>query len=73
MKDRPRIHPPIPLVPAHLKNIREEQIEVMIIAPLWPGKIWYTELKNLKLPPGKIYCFPMDRRPEKEEDSQERF
>ncbi|KAA6373563.1 MAG: hypothetical protein EZS28_030910 [Streblomastix strix] len=94
----PWIHPPIPLLPAVLKKIREEQIEAMIIAPLWPGQKWYTELvnenaqslmlgwsneilksgislikKNLKLLPGKICCFLMDRRPGREEDSQERF
>ncbi|KAA6364142.1 MAG: hypothetical protein EZS28_040332, partial [Streblomastix strix] len=40
------IHPPIPFLPAVLKKIREEQIEAMIIAPLWPGQIWYTELVN---------------------------
>ncbi|KAA6366123.1 MAG: hypothetical protein EZS28_038351 [Streblomastix strix] len=90
----PWIHPPIPLLPAVLKKIREEQIEAMIITPLWPGQIWYIELvnenarslmlgwsneilepgtslikKNLKLPPGKICCFLMDRRPGREEDS----
>ncbi|KAA6360885.1 MAG: putative Gag-Pol polyprotein, partial [Streblomastix strix] len=42
----PWIHPPIPLLPAVLKKIREDQIEAMIIAPLWPGQIWYTELEN---------------------------
>ncbi|KAA6401432.1 MAG: hypothetical protein EZS28_003030 [Streblomastix strix] len=42
----PCIHPPIHLLPAVLKKIREEQIEAMIIAPLWPGQIWYTELVN---------------------------
>ncbi|KAA6363059.1 MAG: hypothetical protein EZS28_041414 [Streblomastix strix] len=92
------IHPPIPLLPVNLKKIREEQIEAMIIAPLWPGQIQYTEpvnenaqslmlgwsneilepgtsliKKNLKLPPGKICCFLMDRRPRREEYSQERF
>ncbi|KAA6374054.1 MAG: hypothetical protein EZS28_030417, partial [Streblomastix strix] len=30
----PWIHPPIPLLPAVLKKIREEQIEAMIKAPL---------------------------------------
>ncbi|KAA6384379.1 MAG: putative Transposon Tf2-6 polyprotein, partial [Streblomastix strix] len=97
-KELPWIHPPIPLLPAVLKKIREEQIEAMIIAPLWPGQIWYTELvnenaqslmlswsneilepgtslikKNLKLPPGKICCFLMDRRQGREEDLRERF
>ncbi|KAA6362766.1 MAG: hypothetical protein EZS28_041706, partial [Streblomastix strix] len=42
----PWIHPPIPLLPAVLKKIREEQIEAMIIAPLRPSQIWYTELVN---------------------------
>ncbi|KAA6335896.1 MAG: hypothetical protein EZS28_052921, partial [Streblomastix strix] len=94
-KKFPWIHPPIPLLPAVLKKIREEQIEAKIIAPLWPGQIWYTELvnenaqslmlgwsneilepgtslikKNLNLPPGKICCFLMDRRPGREEDSR---
>ncbi|KAA6394321.1 MAG: hypothetical protein EZS28_010157 [Streblomastix strix] len=45
-KELPWIHPPIPLLPAVLKKIREEQIEAMIIAALWPGQIWYTELVN---------------------------
>ncbi|KAA6401246.1 MAG: hypothetical protein EZS28_003228 [Streblomastix strix] len=35
----PWIHLPIPLLPVVLKKIREEQIETMIIAPLWPGQI----------------------------------
>ncbi|KAA6366771.1 MAG: hypothetical protein EZS28_037702, partial [Streblomastix strix] len=42
-KELPWIHPPIPLLPAVLKKIREEQIEAMIIAPLWPGQIQYIE------------------------------
>ncbi|KAA6378278.1 MAG: hypothetical protein EZS28_026194 [Streblomastix strix] len=42
----PWIHPPIPLLPAVLKKIREEQIKEMIIAPQWPGQIWCTELVN---------------------------
>ncbi|KAA6380939.1 MAG: hypothetical protein EZS28_023535 [Streblomastix strix] len=45
-KEFPWIHPPIPLYPAVLKKIREEQIEAMKIAPIWPGQIWYTELVN---------------------------
>ncbi|KAA6376951.1 MAG: hypothetical protein EZS28_027521, partial [Streblomastix strix] len=44
--EHPRIHPHIPLLPAVLKKIREEQIDAMIIAPQWPGQIWYTELVN---------------------------
>ncbi|KAA6330512.1 MAG: hypothetical protein EZS28_053491, partial [Streblomastix strix] len=97
-KELPWIHPPIPLLPAVLKRIREKQIEAMIIAPLWPGKLWYTEQvnenvqshmlgwsneilepgtslikKNLKLLPGKICYFLMDRRPGREEDLRERF
>ncbi|KAA6398276.1 MAG: putative Transposon Tf2-6 polyprotein [Streblomastix strix] len=47
-KELPWIHPPIPLHPAVLKKIREEQIEAMVIAPLWPGQIWYIELVNEK-------------------------
>ncbi|KAA6370351.1 MAG: hypothetical protein EZS28_034124 [Streblomastix strix] len=94
----PWIHPPIPLLPVVLKKFREEQIEAMLIAPLWPGQIWYIELvnenaqsfmigrsnkildlgtslikMNLKLSPGKICCFLMNRRPGKEEDLRERF
>ncbi|KAA6374254.1 MAG: hypothetical protein EZS28_030218 [Streblomastix strix] len=40
------IHSPIPLLPAVLKKVGEEQVEAMIMAPLWPGQIWYTELVN---------------------------
>ncbi|KAA6399133.1 MAG: hypothetical protein EZS28_005346 [Streblomastix strix] len=47
-KELPWIHPSIPLLPAVLKKIREELIEAMIIAPLWPGQIWYIELVNVK-------------------------
>ncbi|KAA6401859.1 MAG: hypothetical protein EZS28_002620 [Streblomastix strix] len=97
-KELPWIHPTIPLLPAVLKKIKEEQIEAMVIAPLWPGQILCTELvnqnaqslmlgwgneilepgtslikKNLKLPPGKICCFLIDRRPGKEVNSQEKF
>ncbi|KAA6388604.1 MAG: hypothetical protein EZS28_015870 [Streblomastix strix] len=97
-KELPWIHPPIPLLPAIQKKIKEEQIEAMIIAPLWPGQIWYKELvnenaqslmlgwsneiqelgtsiikKNLKLPPGKICCLLMDRRPGREDDSQKKI
>ncbi|KAA6368351.1 MAG: putative Transposon Tf2-6 polyprotein, partial [Streblomastix strix] len=39
-------HPPIPLLPAVLKKIGEEQIEAMIITPLLPGQIWQTKLVN---------------------------
>ncbi|KAA6380091.1 MAG: hypothetical protein EZS28_024381, partial [Streblomastix strix] len=45
-RELPWILPPIPLLPAVLKNIREEEIEAMTIVPLWPGQIWYTELEN---------------------------
>ncbi|KAA6391367.1 MAG: hypothetical protein EZS28_013107 [Streblomastix strix] len=48
-KQFPWISPPIYLLPAVLKKIKEEQIEAMIIAPLWPGQIWYTELVNENL------------------------
>ncbi|KAA6389779.1 MAG: hypothetical protein EZS28_014694 [Streblomastix strix] len=45
-KEFPWIHPPISLLPAVQKNIMEERIEAMIIAPLWPGQKLYTELIN---------------------------
>ncbi|KAA6371781.1 MAG: hypothetical protein EZS28_032693 [Streblomastix strix] len=45
-KELPCIHPPIPLLPAVLKKIREEQIGAMIKAPLWRGQIQYAELVN---------------------------
>ncbi|KAA6398776.1 MAG: hypothetical protein EZS28_005688 [Streblomastix strix] len=44
--DLPWIHSLIPLLPAVLKKIGEDQIDAMIIAPLWPGQISYTELVN---------------------------
>ncbi|KAA6342231.1 MAG: hypothetical protein EZS28_052406, partial [Streblomastix strix] len=40
------IHPPITLLPAVLKKIRDEQIEAVIIAPLQTSQVWYTELVN---------------------------
>ncbi|KAA6370316.1 MAG: hypothetical protein EZS28_034155, partial [Streblomastix strix] len=46
MKELLWIHPPVPLLPAVPKKIREEQIEAMITAQLWPGQTWYTELVN---------------------------
>ncbi|KAA6395508.1 MAG: hypothetical protein EZS28_008961 [Streblomastix strix] len=45
-KDFPQIHPAIRLLVAVLKNIREEQIEAMIIVPLWPGLIQNTDHVN---------------------------
>ncbi|KAA6367789.1 MAG: hypothetical protein EZS28_036684, partial [Streblomastix strix] len=45
-KEFPWINSPIPPLPAVLKKIREDKIDAMIIAPLWPGQISYTELVN---------------------------
>ncbi|KAA6365699.1 MAG: hypothetical protein EZS28_038775 [Streblomastix strix] len=45
-KELPGIHPPIPLLPAVLKKIKEEYVMAIIIAPLWLGHIWYTEVVN---------------------------
>ncbi|KAA6372866.1 MAG: hypothetical protein EZS28_031608 [Streblomastix strix] len=97
-KELPYIHSPIPLLSPILQKIREKLIETVIIAPIRPGQIRYTELvnmnlhsfmldqsnkilklgillikMNLKLPPGKISCFLMDRSPGKEENAQETF
>ncbi|KAA6368925.1 MAG: hypothetical protein EZS28_035549 [Streblomastix strix] len=48
-KELPWIHPTIPLIPAVLKKIREEQIEVMLIAPLSSDQTQYTEQVNEKV------------------------
>ncbi|KAA6359330.1 MAG: hypothetical protein EZS28_045143 [Streblomastix strix] len=45
----PWIHPPIPPLPSVLKKIMEELIKAVIIIPLWPGQIQYTELVNEKV------------------------
>ncbi|KAA6366730.1 MAG: hypothetical protein EZS28_037744 [Streblomastix strix] len=44
-----QIHLPLTLLPAFRKKIREEQIEAMIIAPLWSNQIWYTQLVNVNV------------------------
>ncbi|KAA6372351.1 MAG: hypothetical protein EZS28_032122 [Streblomastix strix] len=45
-KELPWNHPHIPLLPAVPKKIREEQIEAMIVAPIWPGQILESKLVN---------------------------
>ncbi|KAA6399440.1 MAG: hypothetical protein EZS28_005038 [Streblomastix strix] len=42
----PQIHPSTFFLPAILKKIRDELMSAMIVAPLWPGVIWCTELFN---------------------------
>ncbi|KAA6386735.1 MAG: hypothetical protein EZS28_017741 [Streblomastix strix] len=49
--EQTQIRPPIPLLPAVLKNIREEEIEAMIIAPHCQARYgtqnWQTRMFNL--------------------------
>jgi hypothetical protein len=40
----PWIHPPIPLISTVLNMIKRDKIQAMVIAPMWPGQVWFTEL-----------------------------
>jgi hypothetical protein len=40
----PWIHCPIALLPRVINKRRTEKIICLIVAPMWPGQTWYTEL-----------------------------
>ena len=41
--------PPIQLIPRVLRKVREEQVELVLVAPFWPAKSWTPELLELSL------------------------
>ncbi|KAJ1165465.1 hypothetical protein NDU88_005893 [Pleurodeles waltl] len=36
--------PPIPLIPRVLRKIRQDRAQVILIAPDWPRRVWYSDL-----------------------------
>ncbi|KAJ1112338.1 hypothetical protein NDU88_000606 [Pleurodeles waltl] len=43
--------PPIPLIPRVLRKIRQDRAQVILIAPDWPRRVWYSDLLQLSLCP----------------------
>ncbi|KAJ1085596.1 hypothetical protein NDU88_005726 [Pleurodeles waltl] len=41
--------PPIPLIPRVLRKIRQDRAQVILIAPDWPRRVWYSDLLQLSL------------------------
>ncbi|KAJ1156603.1 hypothetical protein NDU88_009321 [Pleurodeles waltl] len=43
--------PPIPLIPRVLRKIRQDRALVILIAPDWPRRVWYSDLLQLSTCP----------------------
>ncbi|KAJ1204852.1 hypothetical protein NDU88_000290 [Pleurodeles waltl] len=43
--------PPIPLIPRVLRKIRQDRALVILIAPDWPRRVWYSDLLQLSMCP----------------------
>ena len=43
--------PPLPLIPQVLRKIRDEQAEIILVAPWWPKKDWALDLLELSVEP----------------------
>ena len=43
--------PPLPLIPQVLRKIRDEQVEIILVAPWWPKKDWALDLLELSVEP----------------------
>ncbi|XP_048024136.1 LOW QUALITY PROTEIN: uncharacterized protein LOC125253920 [Megalobrama amblycephala] len=39
--------PPIALLPGVLERIRRDQVWLVLIAPRWPGRVWFSDLVSL--------------------------
>ncbi|KAJ1176911.1 hypothetical protein NDU88_002178 [Pleurodeles waltl] len=47
--------PPIPLIPRVLRKVRQDQAQVILVAPDWPRRVWYTDLLQLsQCPPLRL-------------------
>ncbi|KAA6369778.1 MAG: hypothetical protein EZS28_034696 [Streblomastix strix] len=62
-QELPWIHPPIPLLPAVLRRIRERRKWTIVVAPLWPGQICTgtgneIDQEGTKTPSRKDMLFP---------------
>ena len=45
------VFPPVPLIMKSLQKIQEEELEVIMIVPLWPTSIWWSMLETLMVEP----------------------
>ncbi len=47
----PRLHlyafPPIAFLPGVLERVRRDRVLLLLIAPLWPGRVWFPDLISL--------------------------
>ena len=43
--------PPFPLIPRVLNKVREDNVELILVAPFWPTKVWTTDLLDLSVAP----------------------
>lgn len=47
--------PPLPLIPQVIRKIVEEEAEVILVAPFWPRRPWFADLRELSVqPPWRI-------------------
>ncbi len=60
----PRLHlysfPPIALLPGVLERVRRDRVPLLLIAPRWPGRVWFPNLFSLLYGPplelGGTFC-----------------
>ncbi len=47
----PRLHlyafPPIALLPGVLERVRRDGVRLLLVAPFWPGRVWFSDLISL--------------------------
>ena len=55
--------------PFHLNKIRQSQCRIVLVAPLWPNRSWFTELLNLLV--SQPICLPVS--PDRLEQLQGKF
>lgn len=41
--------PPIPMIPKVLAKIREDQARVILVAPFWPKRAWFSLLRSMSI------------------------
>ncbi|XP_048030341.1 uncharacterized protein LOC125257733 [Megalobrama amblycephala] len=39
--------PPIALLPGVLERVRRDQVRLILIAPRWPGRVWFSDLVSI--------------------------
>ncbi len=59
----PRLHlyvfSPIALLPGVLTRVRRDEVRLPLVAPFWPGRIWFSDL--ISLPDGSPWEIPVRR------------